>query len=185
MHINVCSLNDDKKIEDLRLNAAGGRFLPDLHSELADLSQQLSDCVDLWTSYFTLTQTTYYRWNRIRVLYRKKTLTNEDLSENQQCLIKLQRTVLCSRDEHQQAMNRLLDYYIEKSNRGDELSTFVPYVNSDQAESIFVAISAMHYSTIQLAQAVMALGTTIHIVFELETTAVYRFFNRPKFNEKK
>jgi hypothetical protein len=34
-------MNDDKQIEDLRLNAAGGRFLPDLHTELVDLSQQL------------------------------------------------------------------------------------------------------------------------------------------------
>jgi hypothetical protein len=75
-------------------------------------------------------------------------------------------------------MNRLLDYYIEKSTQGEELSSFVPYVNSDQAEteSIFVAISAIYYSTIQLAQVVIALGTTIHTVFELETTAVYRFF---------
>ncbi len=65
---------------------------------------------------------------------------------------------------------------MEKSVRGAELSTFVPYSNSDQAESIFVAILAMYYSTIQLAQAAMALGTTIHTVFELKTTAVYRYF---------
>jgi hypothetical protein len=56
-------------------------------------------------------------------------------------------------------MNRLLDFYIEKSVR-EELSTFVQYINSDQDGSIFVAISAMYYSTIQLAQATMALGTT-------------------------
>jgi len=56
-------------------------------------------------------------------------------------------------------MNRLLDFYIEKSVR-EELSTFVQYVNSDQDGSIFVAISAMYNSTIQLAQATMVLGTT-------------------------
>jgi hypothetical protein len=40
MRINECSMNDDKQIEDLRLNAAGGRFLSDLHTELADLNRQ-------------------------------------------------------------------------------------------------------------------------------------------------
>jgi hypothetical protein len=176
MYINEYSMNDNKQIEDLRLNAAGGRFLPDLHIELADLSQQLSDCMNLWISYFTLTQTTYYRWNRIHIPYRKKKLIKGDLSENQQCLIELHRTVLRLQNEHQQAMNRLLDFYIEKSVQGEKLSTFVPYVNSDQAESIFVAISAMYYSTIQLAQTAMTLGITIHTIFELETTDVYRYF---------
>jgi hypothetical protein len=176
MYIKDCSMNDDKQIEDLRLNAAGGRFLPDLHSELADLSRQLKDCIDLWVSYLTLTQTTYYRWSRIRVPYRKKKLIKGDLSENQECLIELHRTVLRLQNEHQQAMNRLLDYYLERSDLGEELATFVPYVNSDQAESIFVAISAMYYSTVQLAQAAMALGTTMHTVFELETTSVYRCY---------
>ena len=176
MHINECSMNDDRKIEDLRLNAAGGRFLPDLHNELADLSQQLSDCVDLWTSYLTSTQTASYRWSRIRATHRERKLIKGDLSEHRQCLIELHRTVVRLQAEHQEATNHVLNYYIEKSAEGKELSSFVPYVNNDQAESIFVAISAMYYSTIQLAQAAMALGTTIHTVFELETTAVYRYF---------
>lgn len=176
MHIQKCSMDDQQQFEDLRLNAAGGRFLPDLHTSLANLGRQLSDCVDLWISYFILTQTTYHRWRRIHVPHKKRKLTKGDLSENQQCLIELHRTVLRLQDEHQQAMNCLLDFYIEKSTQGEELSTFVPYVNSDQAESIFVAISAMYYSTIQLAQTVMALGTTIHTIFELETTSIYRYF---------
>ncbi len=140
------------------------------------MGKQLSDCIDLWISYFTLTQTTYYRWSRIHVHREKKKLIKGDLSKNQQYLMEYHRTILRLQNEHQQALNRLLDYYLERLTRGEELSTFVPYVDSDQAESIFVAISAMYYSTIQLAQAAMALGTTIHTIFELETTSVYRSF---------
>ncbi|UJR20442.1 hypothetical protein I4U23_023573 [Adineta vaga] len=176
MHINACAQDNTEQIEELRLNAAGGRFLPDLHSELADLSRQLSDCIDLWISYLTLTQTTYYRWSRIHVPYKKKKLIKGDLSENQQHLMELHQTVIRLQNQHQNAMNRLLDYYTEKFHQGEELSSFVPYIHDNQAESIFVAISAMYYSTIQLAQAAMALGTTIHTIFELETTAVYRYF---------
>ena len=65
------------------------------------------------------------------VLYRRKKLIKGDLSENQQ------------------ATNRLLDYYLERSDQGEELSMFVLCVNSDQAESIVVAVSAMYYSTVQ------------------------------------
>ena len=168
-------MGDQEQVEKLRLNAAGDLFLPDLHSELASFSQQLCDCVNLWSSYFTLTQTTYNRWSRIHVYHRKK-LIKGDLSENRQCLIELHRTVLRLQSQHQQAINHVLDYYLEKLAQGERLSSFVPYVSSDQAESIFVDISAMYYSTVQLAQAALALGTTIHTVFELETTSTYRPF---------
>ena len=176
MHITQSAAKDTAQIEDLHLSAATDRFPPDLHRQIADLSQQLSDCVDLWASYFTLTQTTSYRWSRIHVPYRKKKLIKGDLSANQQLLIELHRTVLRLQAEYEQATNHILDYYKEESAQGNELSSFVPYINSQQAEVVFVAVSAMYYSTIQLAQAVLALGTTIHTIFELETTAVYRYF---------
>ncbi|CAF1545036.1 unnamed protein product, partial [Rotaria sordida] len=83
MRINQCPMKDNIRIEDFHLNAATDRFLPDLDQQLTDLSRQLSDCVDLWTSYFTLTQTTYYRWSRIHVPYRKKKLIKGDLTANQ------------------------------------------------------------------------------------------------------
>jgi hypothetical protein len=176
MHINQCTMKDNTQIEDLHLNVETDHFLPDLHQQLAHLSRQLSDCVDLWTSYFTLTQTTYYRWSRTHVPYRKKKLIKGDLTANQQLLIELHRTVIRLQAEYEQAMNHILDYYKMKSAQGNELSSFVPYVNSEQTEVIFVAISAMYYSTIQLAQAALTLGTTIHTIFELETTSVYRYF---------
>jgi hypothetical protein len=175
IEINKAAMTDGEQIDNLRLNVAGGFFLPDLHSEVASFNQQLCDCVDLWLSYLTMTQTTYYRWNRIYVPHRKK-LIEPDLSENRQCLLELYRTVLRLQSQHQQAINRVLDYYLDKLGQGIRLSNFVAYVDNDQAESIFVAISAMYYSTVQLAQAVLSLGTTIHTVFELETTITYRSF---------
>ena len=176
MRINQCATKNDTQIVDLHLNADIDHFLPDLDQQLADLCRQLTECVDLWTSYFALTQTTYYRWSRIHVPYRKKKLVKGDLTANQQLLVELHRTVLRLQDKYEQAMNHILDYYKIKSVQGYELSSFVPYVNSEQAEVIFVALSAMYYSTIQLAQAAAALGTTIHTIFELETTEVYRYF---------
>jgi hypothetical protein len=176
MHINQNAAEDKTQIENLHLSAVTDRFLPDLDRQLADLSRQLSDCIDLWTSYFTLTQTTYYRWSRIHVPYRKKKLIKGDLTANQQLLIELHQTVLRLQAEYEQAMNHIFDYYKEKSAQGNELSSFIPYINSQDAEVVFVAVSAMYYSTIQLAQAALALGTTIHTIFELETTAVYRYF---------
>ncbi len=176
MHINQSAAKDNTQIENSHLSAVTDCFLPDLDRQLVNLSRQLSDCVDLWTSYFTLTQTTYYRWSRIHVPYRKKKLIKGDLTANQQLLIELHRTVLRLQAEYKQAMNHIFDYYKEKSVQGNELSSFVPYINSQQAEVVFVAISTMYYSMIQLAQAALAVGTTIHAIFELETTAVYRYF---------
>lgn len=176
------SMNDKKQVEELRLNAAGGRFLPDLHEELVALGRQMSNCVDLWISYFTLTQTTYYRWSRIQCIDNKRKDKNKtklirgDLRKDQQSLVELHETVIRFQNEHQQALDRLNEFYIEKSERGEELLTFVPFAQSDKAESIFIAISAMHYSTIQLVKAALELGTTIHTIFELETTDVYRNF---------
>jgi hypothetical protein len=176
MHINQCSSSNHKQIEDLRLHTADEGFLPDLDDALTDLSQQLNECIDLWTSYFTLTKTTYYRWSRFHIRRRKSNLIRGDLSANEDCLIELHKTVLRLQNDHQRAMDRISDHYIEKSGNGEEISTFVPYAHNDQADSIFVAISAMYYSTVQLVQAILALGTTIHTVFELETTDVYRDF---------
>ena len=52
----------------------------------------------------------------------------------------------------------------------------VPFVKNDQVDSIFIALSAMYYSITQLAKAALALGTSIHDVFELETTDTYQPF---------
>ena len=168
-------MGDEEQIEHLRLNAAGGFFLPDLHSEFASLIRQLSNCVDLWSTYLTETRTNYYRWSHFHRHHPNKP-TNADLLKNQEYLIELYRTVLRLQSKHQQVIDHVLDYYLERITQRERLSSFVPYVDNDQAESIFVAISSMYYSTVQLAEAVLALGTTIHTVFELETTSTYRMF---------
>ena len=173
--MNEYAMGDEEQIEHLRLTAGGGFFLPDLHEEFASLIRQLSDCVDLWSSYLTETRTTYYRWNHFH-LRRRNEPTKADLLKNQEHLIELYRTVLRLQSKHQQAIDHVLDYYLERITQRERLSSFVPYIDNDQAEAIFVAISSMYYSTVQLAEAVLALGTTVHTVFELETTSTYRMF---------
>jgi len=168
-------MSDEEQIENLRFHTASGLFLPDLHSEVTSFIRHLRYCVELWSSYFTLTQTTYYRWSRIHLPRRKHPIKG-DLSENRQCLVELYQTVVRVRTQHQQAINNVLDYYLEKTAQNKRISNHISYVVNDQAESIFEAISAMYYSTVQLAQAALALGTTIHTVFELESTAIYRDF---------
>ncbi|CAF1393363.1 unnamed protein product [Adineta steineri] len=59
----------------------------------------------------------------------------------------------------------------------DENSTFIiSYLQNQQADFILLSLSAMYYSITQLAYAALALGTTIHEVFELETTDLYQAF---------
>ena len=60
---------------------------------------------------------------------------------------------------------------------GSKASQILPHLSSlRQIDSIFIALSAMYYSITQLAKAALALGTSIHDVFELETTDTYQPF---------
>ncbi len=175
MRINECTNDDENQIKNLQMYAAGGVFLPNLHTELANLSRQLSDCLSLWSSYFTLTQTSYYRIFR-DCTYTRTKLHESDLSKHEQYLIELHQTIHRLQNQHQQTVNRLLEHYLDQMTQGKLPSNFVPYVENEKADIIFIGISAMYYSTNQLAQAALALGTNIHTIFELETTRLYRSF---------
>jgi hypothetical protein len=164
-----------KNIEHLQLNAGGGHFLPNLHRELSDLSRQLNDCLDLWIDYFTLTQTRFHQLFR-QCIYSRTKLIQTDLIKHQQCLIDLYQTIHRLQVQHQEGLNRLLKHYLDRLTEGESYSTFIPYVNNDEADSIFVDYYAMYYSTTQLAQTALTLGKTIHTIFELETTHLYRPF---------
>ncbi|CAF4973049.1 unnamed protein product, partial [Rotaria magnacalcarata] len=61
MRIYECTDHDRNHINNLQMYAAGQFFPHDLHAEAANLSRQLNDCVTLWSSYFALTQTRFYR----------------------------------------------------------------------------------------------------------------------------
>jgi hypothetical protein len=65
--------------------------------------------------------------------------------------------------------NRLFNHYFQQFNEYEKLPTFVQYAQNEQADFIR-ALSAAYYSITQITHAVLALGTTIHEVFELETT---------------
>lgn len=162
-------------IEHMQTNTAGGNFLPNVHEELSDLSKQLVNCFHIWVSYFTLSQTKSYQLFRQCVLSRAKLIGN-DLSKHEQCLVDLHRLTHCLQTEQQKRLDRLLQYYLDRLTEGESYSTVLPFVNSDKADTIFVACYAMYYSTSQLAKTVLTLGRTIHTLFELETTHLYRPF---------
>jgi hypothetical protein len=164
-----------EKIEHLQLNVGGGNFLPNLHKELSDLSRQLSDCFHLWISYFTLTQTRFHQLFR-QCSYSHKKLIEIDLKKHEQCLIDLHQTVGLLKVQHQQGLNRLVQHYLDRFKEGESYSSFVPYVNNGEADSIFIAYYALYYSTAKLAQTALTLGETVHTIFEIETTHFYRPF---------
>ncbi|UJR18462.1 hypothetical protein I4U23_005367 [Adineta vaga] len=170
MRISECS-----NMEDLRLHAANGLFLPDLHNELVDLNRQLNDCLNLWSSYFSLTQTKCFQLIRGSFHHRNH-LIKTDLFKYEQCLIQLKRIVVQLQHQHQEATDQVLKHYLTRFVNGEITTNFVPYATNDQADSVFIAISSMYYSTTQLAQAALDLGTTIYNLFEIETIHSYQHF---------
>jgi hypothetical protein len=171
MKINEYSEN----IQHLQLNAGGGNLLPNLHKELSDLSGQLSDCLDLWMSYFKLTQTRFHQLFR-QCTYSRTKLIEAGLIKHRQCLIDLHQTVHRLQIQHQEGINRLLEHYLNRLAEGESYCTFVPYANNDEVDSVFIGYSAMYYSTTHLAENVLTLGKTIHTIFELEITHLYQPF---------
>ncbi|CAF0844236.1 unnamed protein product [Adineta steineri] len=175
LRIYECSNTSENHIKTLQLYADGG-FLPiGLHNELRNLSRQLSDCIDLWSSYFTLTQTRFFRiFRNCSLTYTK--LNESDLLKHKQCLVELHQTVYRLQNQHQESVNRLFDHYHDCLTQGESLSDFVPYADNNNVYIIFIGIAALYYSTTQLARNALALGTNIHTIFELETTSLYRPF---------
>ncbi|CAF1135581.1 unnamed protein product [Adineta ricciae] len=175
MRIHECSKDETNPIKDLQMYGNGGVLPSALHNELTTLSRQLSECVNLWASYFTLTQTRCYRLAR-ECSFSRTSLLESDLLKHEQCLIELHQTIHRLQTEHQGTVDRLLNYCLDRITQGDTIGRIVPYVDNERAYVIFLGIAAMHYSTTELARAALALGTNIHTIFELETTKLYRSF---------
>ncbi|CAF1610091.1 unnamed protein product [Rotaria magnacalcarata] len=175
MRIYECTDHDRNHINNLQMYAAGQFFPHDLHAEAANLSRQLNDCVTLWSSYFALTQTRFYRIFRDCTFSRTK-LSESDLLKHEQCLIELHHTIHRLQIQHQSSLDGILENYLDRLTQGESPTKFIPYVENDKFDSIILGISAMYYSTTQLVRAALALGTNIHTIFELETTSLYKSF---------
>ena len=100
IRINECSNVDKRQIEHLCFCAADVLFLPDLYNEFHNLSKQLNNCFQVWSSYFCLTQTKSYQIFRGSIQHRKH-LIKSDLNKYEKCLVELHRTVIYLRNEHQ------------------------------------------------------------------------------------
>ncbi|CAF4173588.1 unnamed protein product [Rotaria sp. Silwood2] len=174
--INECSVEDRKLIEDLQDQTIGERFFSNLREPLADLTHQLKKCLNLWSSYFTLTQTRCYR-----AIYECNcsSLTNfneSDLTKHETYFVQLLQAIDYFKEQHQKSLNRILEYFNGKINESDSPTMHVPYINNDQIDSILIATTSMFYSQSQLIHAALALGTTIYTILQLETTDLYQAF---------
>ncbi|CAF2104224.1 unnamed protein product [Rotaria magnacalcarata] len=164
-----------KIIRNLQINAARGNFLPNFRAELTDLCKQLISCFHVWISYFNLSQTNSYQLFR-QCNASRRTIIENDFKRHEQCLIELHQSVNRLEARYQEGLNRLVQYYLDCLLEGELCSAFVPYANNNEADLIFIAYHAMHYSITQLAQSALTLGQTVHTIFELETTPLYRSF---------
>jgi hypothetical protein len=164
--LSECSIKNENEL------TADGLFLPKLHNELFDLSKQLNNCLQIWSDYFQLTQTRCYQLTRGFIPYRTE-IIQIDFITFEKCLSQLHKTIHRLENEHQQRINQLSHHYFHRLNQREKLTTFAL---NQQADSILLALSAMYYSITQLANVALELGTTIHEVFELETTDLYQPF---------
>ncbi|CAF3828220.1 unnamed protein product [Rotaria sordida] len=158
LRINACMNEDRQLIGHLQDQTFGERIFSNLREPLADLTRQLNNCLDWWSSYFTLTQTRCYR-----AIYECNcsSLTNfneNDFAKHETYFVQLRQTIDYFKEQHQQSLNCMLEYFNSKINEGDSLTTAVPHINNDQLDSIFIATTSMFYSQSQLIHAALALG---------------------------
>jgi hypothetical protein len=172
IHLNEYSINDKKEIENIEIYSVSRQFFSKFQQELSALCNQLSDCFNLWSSYFAQTQTKFHRFFS-RCVCSKTKLSENDLFKHEQYLIELHKTVIRLQKEHQDAIQQILEYYLDRLTQGDTSTNFIPYTSNNQTDLILIAISSIYFSTTELAGAAIALGTSIHAIFELETTHKY------------
>lgn len=91
-------------------------------------------------------------------------------------LSQLHRTIDRLNKEHQQGLHRLFDHYHHHHDEQVSSMPFVPSGHDQHADAILLSLSTIYYSIIQLANATLALGTTVREILELETTDFYESF---------
>lgn len=91
-------------------------------------------------------------------------------------LSQLHRTIDRLNKEHQQGLHRLFDHYHHHHDEEFSSMPFVPSGHDQHADVILLSLSTIYYSIIQLANATLALGTTVREILELETTDFYESF---------
>ncbi len=169
INLNEYSINDQKQIE---IYSVPGQFFSKFQQELSALCNQLSDCFNLWSSYFAQTQTKFHQFFS-RCVCSKIKLSENDLFKHEQYLIQLHKTVISLQKEHQDGIQQILEYYLDRLTQGDTTMNVISYTYNNQTDFILTAISSIYFSTTELARAAIALGTSIHAIFELETTHRY------------
>ena len=117
--------------ENLRIHAVNGLFLPDLFDELENLSQQLNECLKLWSTFFNLTQTKSHQIYRGSFHHRKH-LIQTDRNQLEKCLNELYHTIDFLQNQHQQMSNRVLNHYFQRFSSGELLENLIHYLSQYQ-----------------------------------------------------
>ena len=167
MRINKYLSNDEKQMYLIE-----NEYLRIFRKDLFILSDQLNACFDLWSTYFKLSRSRYHRLFNDGIYYNDK-LSKVELLKQDPYLAKLHRAIHRLEDQHQNGVNEILKYFFKQLVRGREPSRFLPYGKANQNHMTFLAISTIYYSTIDLVRSTIDLGTTVHNIFELETTNQY------------
>jgi hypothetical protein len=175
MRLKECSTNNGQQTENNKMHPVSGQFIAAFHTELGTLSNQLSDCLGLWAFYFALTQTRFHGFFSHCICSRTK-LVESDLLKHEEHLIELHRTVHHLQNQHQNVIHKILEHYSDRLTQGDTPSTVVEYASSNENDSVLIAISALYFSTSELARTAAAMGISIHNIFELETTHRYAHY---------
>ncbi|CAF1403007.1 unnamed protein product [Adineta steineri] len=168
----LMNINEFLFIDEDEIHSVGKEFFHRFWKELLTLSSQLNGRFDMWSSYFKLSQTRYHRLFNDGIFYNKE-LFEIELLKQDSYLAELRQTVHRLENEHQDGVDQLLKRFIDLLIQGGTPSNFFPYKKNDQNDLIIIAISTMCFSTIKLVKSAIDLGTTIHNIFELETTHRY------------
>jgi hypothetical protein len=159
-------------IDEKVINLVVKEFFHQFRKELSTLSNQLNRYFGLWSSYFKLSQSRHYQLFNDSIFYKKEMFKIEVLKHDSY-LIELRQTIHRLENQHQDGLNQILKHFSDLLSDGLTPSKFLPYTNTNKNDFILLAISTMYYSTIKLVRSAVDLGTTMHNIFELETTHQY------------
>ncbi|CAF1330948.1 unnamed protein product [Adineta ricciae] len=154
------------------IHSIGKEFFHQFRKELSSINKQLNDYFDLWLSYFKLSQTRYHRLFNDGIFNNEELLKIEMLKQDPY-LIELRETVHRLENKHQNGIDDIFNRFIDLLIEGISPSRILPYRKDNKNDLFLLAISTMYYSTIRLIKSTIAIGTTIHNIFEDETTHRY------------
>ena len=167
MRINECLFINGNEIHSI-----GKEFFHRFRKTLSGVTKELNDSFDLWSSYFKLSQTRYHQLFNDGIFYNNELLKIELLKQDPY-LAQLKQTVHPLENQLQNVINQVLKHFNDLLIEKQPPSRSLPYTKANENDIIIIATLTMYYSIIKLVKSTIILGTTVHHIFELETTHQY------------